>query len=428
MFTKTDKTTSQTVKDHRSSSLGREVQRPRSSSIPPSPSKFVKGEFRESNYRSEFNQKIAPIWRPSDQEVKPMYYKPISPRLTPTGRYSQQSNERRSLPPPDIETYYEQLPRPPKFEPIDKQKPTVKFDASAKSEPKPQLFRPKPVAAKSFYQQQQQTKIPVTPVAPTKYYTGIAGTPQHTFNYATETSNLLQMKETSENCQRVVNMAQTRRVIKLPTPSKFTPTEYRESDYESDFESSGIRPLWTPNQSDSDRPHYYRRVMPPRATSLPRSMGSHERVLTPMEFDTQPIQMPNKIVVDVQNLKNYQQTQTLDRYASKREKKVTTRDDIDLRPSTPPEYGFMPANFMNTAHCQMQDMNSKFKSQANQLFQKTVSESSQKDVRKNMKETGTKNDGTPQVYRDESRCSEYGKYNESIQLFLCNKSMRVIGF
>lgn len=41
-----------------------------------------------------------------------------------------------------------------------------------------------------------------------------------------------------------------------PTPSKFIPGEFRESDYESEVESAKIRPKWTPGGSDTESLHY----------------------------------------------------------------------------------------------------------------------------------------------------------------------------
>lgn len=438
---------------------------------PVSPAKFQKLEFKDTttSHKSDYSTtKITPIWTPSDREPKPMYYKPISPRLTPTGRYSQQSNDRRSLPPSDTEGYYDQIPRP-KFEPIDKHTPTPIFtkvdtETSRSSvKQKQMLFKPKPVAAKPVpqpHQQQapQQFKQQPPSAQPTRYYTSVTGPPQHIKTpqgIATETSNLMQMRETTETCNRVVNMAQTKRVIqldenrnrniRLPTPTKFIPAgEWRESDYESELESTEIRPLWTPNPMDSEQRPQYRRVSAPRQTraaSVPKSYGSYDRILTPMEFDNRPIQMPNKIVVEPRQQQQpaakpaggsslYQKTQTLDRYSSR---KTTTnssqsggprnkiaRDDIDLRPSSPPEYGFMPASsqVVSNVQRQMQDMNSTFKSKASQFLKDTIVDGGKKSeqasrpfYQKGSFEASPENDGQgPQAYRDETRCSEYGEY------------------
>ena len=93
---------------------------------PPSPSKFMKGEFKESDYESDYDSKIKPIWRPNESDSEPMYYKPIRPVLTPTGRKSNVSDEFTPLPPTEFEKPLQSDGPPrPKFEPIDKPKTTV---------------------------------------------------------------------------------------------------------------------------------------------------------------------------------------------------------------------------------------------------------------------------------------------------------------
>lgn len=50
-----------------------------------SPLKFVKGELRESDYESDFECRIQPIWRPYDSESEEPVYKPVRPSFkTPT--------------------------------------------------------------------------------------------------------------------------------------------------------------------------------------------------------------------------------------------------------------------------------------------------------------------------------------------------------
>lgn len=44
-----------------------------------SPLKFVKGEFRESDYESDYDGRIQPIWRPYDSESEEPVYKPVRP-------------------------------------------------------------------------------------------------------------------------------------------------------------------------------------------------------------------------------------------------------------------------------------------------------------------------------------------------------------
>lgn len=88
---------------------------------PPSPSKFVKGEFRESDYESDYEGRVPPIW---GQNVD-KHYKPVRPVLTPTHHYQQAG--RTPTPPTEFERppTIEGPPRP-KFEPIEKITPVPK--------------------------------------------------------------------------------------------------------------------------------------------------------------------------------------------------------------------------------------------------------------------------------------------------------------
>lgn len=46
-----------------------------------SPLKFTKGEFRESDYESDYDCRIQPIWRPCDSESEEPVYKPVRPNF-----------------------------------------------------------------------------------------------------------------------------------------------------------------------------------------------------------------------------------------------------------------------------------------------------------------------------------------------------------
>lgn len=55
---------------------------------PRNPSKFVKGEFRESDYESEYEGKIKPKWRPYDSDNEEVTYRPVRPNLSAPKRRS----------------------------------------------------------------------------------------------------------------------------------------------------------------------------------------------------------------------------------------------------------------------------------------------------------------------------------------------------
>jgi titin len=315
----------------------------------------------------------------------------------------------------------------PKFEPIEK----IEYVES-----KPKVFKPTPVTpAKSAFsnytentsQSSNQSKSYYYSSGPqtttTNYYTSVTGPPIHNA-VATEASHVMQMKESTENTHRVVNISNTRRVISLeptsrltqelepfpyspdqssykssirvpppPTPTKFVPGEFRESDYDSELESSRIRPIWTPNQNDSDNLHY-RRVRPPssRSSSVPRS---YERVMTPMEFDTSPVVMPTKIKIDSPSMKSPQQYFTSSLYRTAAQHQKQTRDDSYLKSSF----------IVDHATQQISTINTSFKDKASQFMRDVISDVQQKPILKKPNEIA----GGQQSFRNESRVSKYGE-------------------
>jgi titin len=407
---------------------------------------------------SKYEEKIQPMWHPSSEHT----YKPVTPNLPQTPQHF--APHMQSPPAPSaFETplQFSGTTRP-KFEPIDKPIPVQHVKKVEQKQAK--VFKPTPVtpsrSAHSNYienssQQSDQMKSyyysSTAPPQTTTYYTAIAGQPVHNA-VAHETSNTVQMKESTEKSHRVVNITQTRRVISLdpkkeeeklepfpytpdtqlynynrqrvplpPTPTKFIPGEFRESDYDSELEGTRIRPIWTPGQANNNDHYQYRRVRPPssRSSSVPPSSRSYERVMTPMEFDTAPVIMPTRIKIDSPSLKTPQQyfnsalyrdqtrtsSQTLDRqYVKKQPTQATnvTRDDIGIQKSSFTDH----ASSMNTA----------FKTKAHQFMtdvfidQQKQQQQPQKPILKKTSSLGEGQQGGSQAYRDESRVSQYGEW------------------
>jgi len=50
--------------------------------LPPTPSKFIKGEFRESDYESD-SIKIKPKWKPNEKDSDDPQYRKVKPNLDP---------------------------------------------------------------------------------------------------------------------------------------------------------------------------------------------------------------------------------------------------------------------------------------------------------------------------------------------------------
>lgn len=194
---------------------------------PPSPSKFVKGEFRGSDYESDYDAKIQPIWNSEGQS-----YKPVRPVLTPSGRHTFPTTGRTPTPPTEFDVPPRmEGPSRPKFEPIAPA-PTssrgVKLDEIIHSVDGSQvLIKPKPM--------KQQPEVNLRPGSPPQM--GYAPA----YPKAVETSNVMSFREDTETSRRVVNMQQTTRMISFSDRQKKGFVKPVDSDYDSELES--IRPF-----------------------------------------------------------------------------------------------------------------------------------------------------------------------------------------
>lgn len=317
--------------------------------------------FKEDSGRDS-NLKIQPMWRPGcESDSESPRYRSIKPILTPT-------TGRSSIGPSPIP--------PSAFE-----KPQRFTSTSEQFTRDVQVLKPKPVSARY-----QSKPFSSDSMKSTQFYTATTGQPYHNQkNVASESSSHVEIREATESTQRIVNMSSTRKIITYdqhqqqhqqhvqnalekslepfpftvsptpsqsrqkyrppPTPTKFVPGEFRESDYDSEIESIKIRPLWTPNPNEPEQLHY-RHVSPPtpgRSSSVPKH--HFERILTPMEFDVSTVEMPSqiKILPSSPNYLNQQhsqfKTQTLDRFRSKKKSNsnfgTSSQDDINIAHSTP---------------------------------------------------------------------------------------------
>ncbi|XP_014485705.1 PREDICTED: uncharacterized protein LOC106750117 isoform X2 [Dinoponera quadriceps] len=249
-------------------------------STSPSPSRFAKGDFRESDYESDYDARSASL------KLQAGSGKPTEPSV-PVAPLIEESRESK---------------------------------ASVQRDSQREQYTAKP---KSVLLPGSPPELAYAP--PQQYYETHTSVP-YTKAIGTETKKTVRMDESTENARRVVTVEQTSRVIKfgdtvrqkahyrVPTPKKFVQGQFRESDYESDVDSSRIRPKWAPADSDTEEP-CYRRVQPP-STRSPRSSSapvSRMHVASPMEFDTGPV------------------TTSL---STQTEMKI-------LQPGSPPEYGFV---------------------------------------------------------------------------------------
>lgn len=343
-------------------------------SVPP-PSRFIRSEYRGSETESDFESRSMPHWRaPHDSDSDP-HYRPVVFAPTKAQQRPEESQQKHAC--------FHQ----------------------------PTLTR----TEEPTWQTQTQTT----------YLKGTAGKPVHN---AIETTNSMQMHEKSETNQRVVNMQSTTKIINFnnqlygepepfpftasqgpaasptkmrlappPTPTKFVKGELRESDYDSEVESSKIRPVWTPIPSDSDEPHY-RRVNAPRSTSCPRSQ-QQAPPMSPLDFDREPPYQPE--------VTNRYSTQTLDR-------SMKSEQHHHERSST-----------MRHVQTRATEMADQLKMKAHNFigdFEKRQPITHQQPQLQNPPSN------EPQVYRDGSRVSQYGESKKQIANFPYNLAHNGICF
>nr|CAD7193646.1 unnamed protein product [Timema douglasi] len=471
-------TTTQTYSEDRASSLEplpfkpeptRSVPKRSLGPPPPSPSKFVRGEFRESDYESDYEGRIPALWRPLDSDADGPSYKPVRPILTPGGsrQHSRASMEVRTPTPP---TEFD-MKKPEKPQVIVKPKPKM----VAPKSPPLELIIATPAVRKPFILKPGSPPEWGSAPPPGTTYHGHSKVSNFPNATQTETSKVMNFAESTEHSHRVVSVQQTTRVIKFgekenrppqggpplepfpfkpepekprrrnsgppPTmPKKFVPGEFRESDYESDYESMHIRPKWVPGDSDTDEPHY-RKVKPPpvtRSTSVPGG-SSATRVPTPMEFDTEPPLLPaapvsrsSQVSSTTISSEHSAEQSRLRRVEEMRKRFSETTSsstvqrssqpsapDVVLRPEESPEFGFIgrkiptSASFVASKH--MNEMTSTFKSKAQKFVDDIITDvqTSKTDKQTQKSPTAAKvapssTGDDPQAYREESRVSQYG--------------------
>lgn len=327
--------------------------------------------FKDTEFEQSDSSRSHPIWRPahdSDTESAPQY-RSIKPILTPTtGRSSAVSMGPSPIPANEFE-------RPQKFTLSTEQLSTVARDSH--------VLKPKAVSACSASNQPKQ--YPTQSSHSPQFYMAVAGPPYHNQKNIIDTSSHMKTHESMECSQRTMTSSSTRIMFedqqhhqrnafdvpmeqipftvsptpsitrqKLrppPTPTKFMKGEFRESDYDSEIESIKIRPVWTPNQFselENIRIGNFRHVSPPtpsRGASVPKH--HFERILTPMEFDVNTVEMPTPIKCLPlsspsfgNQSANQFKTQTLDRFRTKKTKTTSqfgssSQDDINVMHSTP---------------------------------------------------------------------------------------------
>lgn len=204
---------------------------------PPSPSKFIKGEFRESDYESEYEGKIHSIWRPTDPP-EDLTFRPVKPALTQIIGKTQTSG-RTPTPPTEFEDppNFSGQPRP-KFEPIERPK-LISHVKEVSKVIKPKLVQPQTPPIETIYATPARRPIPdfiLKPGSPPKM--DYAPPPGYM-----EKSNIVNFTESTASSKRVVSVQQTTRLMQFDSSQKQVRKENipprkcsKESDYESDID------------------------------------------------------------------------------------------------------------------------------------------------------------------------------------------------
>nr|XP_033332552.1 uncharacterized protein LOC117223969 isoform X8 [Megalopta genalis] len=392
----------------------------------PSPSKFVKSEYRESDYESDYDGRIPTLWKPRGYESDDQSFRPVKPSLAGPGKpkdspallIEEISLEQRSKELAKREEKRAATPTKPKTVLLPGSPPELAY-----APPQPHR-QPQP---------QPQRQPHVQPQPQPTYYEARSGVPFHNA-IGTETKKTVRMDESTENSRRIVTMEQTSRVIKfgdgqktgaaefagferqrpqykVPVPKKFVQGQFRESDYESDIDTR-IRPKWAPPDSDTEEPRY-RKVQPPAAKS-PRSSSApvrQEHVVSPMEFDRGPAAAVLKRQTSMSQLKDVGRRKTESEARIKRDSEPRQQE---LKPGSPPEFGFVSrtdvkraANHVASRH--MSDMTSSFKSKTEKFVSDIQSDLKQgKPILKHPADSRSTEADEPRTYREESRLSEHG--------------------
>lgn len=106
----------------------------------------------------------------------------------------------------------------------------------------------------------------------------------------------------------------------VPTPTKFVQGQFRESDYESDMDTSRIRAKWAPSESENEEPRY-------RKVSAPKVQHSRSPIITlPSDTETDRSESERR--------SNFVQESSRSRQTS---------GSQFLQPGSPPEFAYAPA-------------------------------------------------------------------------------------
>ncbi|KAK8746901.1 hypothetical protein OTU49_016887 [Cherax quadricarinatus] len=356
---------------------------------PPKPKKFIKGEFRESDYDSDYEGRVRPKWKPPDSDVEDPEYTPVRPP-PPTERHSSKSKERTPTPPSKFEVPPASGgPLRPTVDPVDKHVVFVKEPSpeiiipKVKAQPISKISKitPKAPVLKPKEPEPQIPKIPSPPLPepgpqPLIGYVQVKAPPKTEekddvhikmikkkveakkgFQIDIDITDIYDFVSESDHERREIEHSQTKPLPKLvpfpyepdpgrpkrqrgpppPQPKKFMKGEFRGSDYESDYETP-IAPKWAPPDSEGEE-HFYRRVAPPVGEiGKQRSESSGRDPSPPSKFDQPPhFEGPPRPVLELSDLPRRERRESLEEYSIPRFPMVEFKpfdleDDVIVHP------------------------------------------------------------------------------------------------
>lgn len=326
---------------------------------PPQPRKFEKGEMSESGLDSDLDEKIPVLWKPPDSDTEEPSYSKIEVSL-PKGRRAQLIDQKHPTPPSvfdkgpaeselmkvsqiEITPYTQTMKmRPIQKTSVETQITETKLEQKAQkpmpSDKEKYFYKEIPKAAPQKQAQpyfEVKEKVDIKSTTPKKRY-DIDIDIVDIYDYASESETEKIHSEIGvykpvpdlEPFPYIPDPQRPKRERgpPPPMPKKFMKGEFKESDYESEYEGK-IPPKWGPTDSESEGLSY-RKVKPPEATtpSVKKPKENGKLPHPPSSFDFPPaFEGPPRPVVDLHDIPRRERRESLEEYSIPKFPKVEFR-------------------------------------------------------------------------------------------------------
>ncbi|KAL1117097.1 hypothetical protein AAG570_004425 [Ranatra chinensis] len=408
----------------------------------PRPSKFVKKSFADSDYESEVERtKIKARWTPWDSDTEEfLTFRRVKPPTVQ--QHPQQPRRPHSVEPPPVVApiyYTSRTTNKKKVSPPQQKQTTDSGYMADTDEPRRFVGAQMKVEKKS-----------------------VASVSKSFEKKETSSTKVLEPFPFKPDPPSVAPPPTKQRAIIVPSPSKFVKGEFKESDYESDYEGK-IKPVWRPKYESGEEPSFrpvkpvespcgrvgqpirplplLQPGSPPKMDFAPPSPGFGKAVETSNTLNFSESTQQSRRVVSVQQTtrvmsfdqsakRTERQTSLPSKFVPKGDAKwMSAATDSELRrvdemrkrfsggekqlelvPGEPPQFDYappcVPAPAAVVANKHISEMTSTFKSKAQQFATNIL-----KDVKENGRDIAMKEEkkDDPQAYREESRVAEYGE-------------------